>query len=73
MAKYYYIDCREVGYSDCDFCTDGQTIEEVVEHCAEHGRAEHGLRGFGNELYARMRVHIRVRDTGDPAVNEPLT
>jgi predicted small metal-binding protein len=53
----YYIDCREVGL-ECDFRTIGETVEQVVELCADHGRAEHGLRGFGPELYARMRPHI---------------
>ena len=62
MAKYYYISCREVGYLDCDYCTSADTVEKVVEQCADHGRAFHDLKGFGMELYAAMRPHITLRD-----------
>jgi predicted small metal-binding protein len=69
MAKYY-IDCREVGYLDCDFSTEGDTIEQVVERCAEHGRRYHNLRGFGAELFARMRPHIRRLEAGSAALRD---
>jgi predicted small metal-binding protein len=59
VAKVYYINCRDVGV-DCDFETRGLTIEEVLEHCAEHGKSQHGMRGLGIELFAKMRPHIRV-------------
>jgi predicted small metal-binding protein len=72
MAKYYYIDCHEVGYLDCDFCTTAESVELVVEQCAEHGREHHALKGFGLELFAKMRPYIRVRDTLDPMHNAPL-
>ena len=62
MAKYY-IDCKEVGFQDCEFCTEADTVEQVVEQCAAHGREHHNLRGFGPELFARMRPHIRLRET----------
>ena len=63
MSKYY-IDCREVGWQDCEFRTEADTVEQVVEQCAEHGRAYHNLKGFGVELYARMRPHIRKLEDG---------
>jgi len=61
MTKYY-INCRDVGFQDCTFCTEADTIEQVVEQCADHGRTEHGLKGFGPELYAKMRPHIRLTE-----------
>jgi predicted small metal-binding protein len=65
MSKYY-IDCREVGWQDCEFSTEADTIEQVIEQCADHGRTHHNLKGFGTELYARMRPHIRKREDGTP-------
>lgn len=59
MAKVYYINCRDVGV-DCDFEARGGSVEEVLEHCAEHGRAAHGMRGLGIDLFAKMRPHIRA-------------
>ena len=72
MSKYY-IDCREVGWQDCSFSTEADTIEQVIEQCADHGRVQHNLKGFGQELYAKMRPHIRRREDGarlDPSVNQ---
>jgi predicted small metal-binding protein len=67
MTKRYYIDCREVGYLNCEFSAEAETVEMVVEQCADHGRSHHGLKGFGTELYAKMRPHIRVREAENPA------
>ena len=69
MTKYY-IDCKEVGYLDCDFSTQGDTIEQVIERCADHGRIHHNLLGFGPELYARMRPHIRQIEGSSPEAGE---
>lgn len=51
--------CRDVGV-DCDFTARGETIQEVIEKCTEHAVNEHGMKGFGPELYARMRAHIQT-------------
>jgi predicted small metal-binding protein len=59
MAKVYVINCRDAGV-DCDFETRGATLEEVLERCADHGIQEHGMKGFGQELYARMRRCVKV-------------
>ena len=67
MAKYYYINCKDVGFRDCDYSTHAATIEQVVEQCADHGRESHDLKGFGTELYAKMRPHIHQRDDATPA------
>ena len=57
MTKYY-ITCNEVGYEDCDYCTEGDSIEQVIERCADHGREFHGLKGFGPQLFVQLRPHI---------------
>ena len=61
MSKYY-IDCREVGWQDCSFTAEADTIEQVVEQLADHIRIHYDRRGFGQELYATMRQHIRRRE-----------
>jgi len=58
----YYLSCRDVGI-ECDFETYGETLEEVIEHCAEHGQQEHDMRSIGIELYSRMRPHVKVVET----------
>ena len=63
MTKYY-IDCREVGWQDCTFRTEAESVEKVVEQCADHAREFHNLKGFGAEIFAQMRPHIRVQDEG---------
>jgi predicted small metal-binding protein len=68
----YYIDCRDVGWQDCSFSTEAGSVEQVIEQCADHARAHHNLKGFGQELYGRMRPHIRQRDAGT-ALNSPTS
>jgi predicted small metal-binding protein len=63
MSKYY-IDCREVGWESCTFSTEADSVEQVVEQLADHVRVHHNLKGFGQELYSRMRRHIRRRGDG---------
>jgi len=65
MAKHYYLSCEEAGIPGCDYSTTANSIDQVVEECAAHARALHGLKGFGPELYAKMRPHIRIVE--DPA------
>ena len=67
MAKYYYIDCKEVGFRDCTYSTQAESIEKVIEQCADHGRQNHDLKGFGAELYAKMRPHIHTREDSSAA------
>ena len=61
MVKIYTVSCREVGM-DCDFKTDAAPLEELMEHCAKHGAAEHDMHGFGNELYIKMRQHVHIEE-----------
>ena len=56
MAKI--IRCREVGV-DCDFEARGETEQEVLDKCAEHGRTAHGMQELSPELVAKVRAAIR--------------
>jgi predicted small metal-binding protein len=56
MAKV--VSCREVGV-DCDFVAKGETVEDVLQQCAEHGRKEHGMNELPEELADKVRGAIR--------------
>jgi predicted small metal-binding protein len=62
VAKHFYISCKEVGVLECEYSTTAETIEAVVEQCADHARQYHELKGFGPEIYAKMRPFIRQVD-----------
>jgi len=59
MAKVYVISCRDAGV-DCDFEARGSDLDEVMQLCADHGIAQHGMKAFGPELYVKMRKCVRV-------------
>jgi predicted small metal-binding protein len=61
MAKTYVISCREAGV-DCDYEARGSNIDEILEKCAEHAIQQHGMKGFGPELYTKMRRCVKVVD-----------
>ena len=42
-------------------------MEEVMQLCAEHGIREHDMKGFGPELYLKMRRHIQIKEVGETA------
>ena len=65
VTRVYVINCREVG-QDCDFEARGLDLDDVIEQCAEHGRQQHNMRGFGTDLYARMRRHLKVLEEEAP-------
>jgi predicted small metal-binding protein len=56
MAKV--INCRDVGV-DCDFQARGETVEEVLQKCAEHARSDHGMEQIPPELEAAVRNAMR--------------
>ena len=69
MAKLYRITCRDAGV-DCDFQAEGSSLDDILQQCAEHGIREHNMKGFGPELYSKMRSCVRVIDddgSGTPA------
>lgn len=59
MAKI--IRCRDVGV-DCDFEARGNTVEEVLQKCREHAKAEHGISDIPPELLARVTALIREEE-----------
>jgi len=63
MAKVYLISCRDAGV-DCDFQARGSSLEEVVQLCAEHAIQEHNMKGFGPELYRKMRGCVKTLEEG---------
>ncbi len=66
MAKVYLICCQDVGV-DCDFTTRAGSVDEVIERCAEHGRAQHGRLSFAPAFYLKMRRSIHVINEQPPA------
>jgi predicted small metal-binding protein len=40
--------------------TRGESLEEVMQRCADHGMAEHRMKGFGPELYSKMRRYVKM-------------
>ena len=61
MATIFSISCRDAGV-DCDFETRGESLEDVMQRCADHGMAEHGMKGFGPELYSKMRRCVKMME-----------
>lgn len=52
------IRCRDVG-KDCDFVCHGNTVDEVVQKAAEHGRKEHGMTKLSQELRDKIRSVVK--------------
>ena len=69
MGKMYRISCRDAGV-DCDFQAQGSSLDEIMQRCAEHGIQEHGMKGFGPELYVKMRNCVQVLEEVAPGSNE---
>jgi predicted small metal-binding protein len=63
MAKIYLIHCRDAGV-DCDFEARGSSLEEVMQLCADHAIEKHNMKGFGPELYRKMRACVKVLEEG---------
>jgi predicted small metal-binding protein len=61
MGKIYRISCRDAGV-DCDFQAEASTMDEVLQLCADHGIKAHNMKGFGPELYVKMRGCVQVVD-----------
>ena len=63
MAKVYVISCRDAGV-DCDFQARGSSLDEVMQLCADHGMQAHDMKGFGPELYIKMRSCVKTVEEG---------
>ncbi len=55
MAKV--VTCREVGV-DCNFEARGETVEEVLLKCWEHGQAVHGMDTLPEELVTKLEAGV---------------
>jgi predicted small metal-binding protein len=45
--------------SDCDFIAGGETLEEVLQVGAEHGRAVHGINELTPEMVEQVKSIVR--------------
>jgi predicted small metal-binding protein len=52
------LSCRDAGV-DCDFEVRAETVEEIYELAAEHGRTAHNMQEISDELKAKMYSLIR--------------
>jgi predicted small metal-binding protein len=50
--------CRDVGV-DCDFEAQGNTEQEVLQKCAEHAKADHGMTEIPAEMVAKVKASIK--------------
>ena len=67
MAQVFFISCRDAGV-DCDFEARASSMDEIMQLCADHGINEHNMKGFGPDLYLRMKRCVKVLDeTANPA------
>ena len=55
MAKA--ISCRDVGV-DCDFQVQAETMEELLQKCAEHGKAAHGMNEIPADLATKVMAAV---------------
>ena len=69
MGKVYRISCRDAGV-DCDFQAEGSSLDEIMQVCADHGMREHNMKGFGPELYLKMRSCVQILEEGTPGSKE---
>jgi predicted small metal-binding protein len=63
MARVYSISCRDAGVP-CDFQARASSLDEVMQICADHGAREHNMKGFGPELYRKMRSCVKIVEEG---------
>lgn len=54
------INCRDVGV-DCDFEAVGETVDEVMRKCVEHGKEAHGMQDIPPDLASKVQAAIRDR------------
>jgi predicted small metal-binding protein len=52
------ISCRDIGV-ECDFVATGNTDEEVLQKCAQHGKQAHDMGELPPELAQRVKANIK--------------
>jgi predicted small metal-binding protein len=65
MPKVYFISCRNAGV-DCDFEARAESMDELMQICAEHGARDHNMKGFGPELFLKMKQCVQILDEPTP-------
>ena len=65
MPKVYFISCLNAGL-DCDFEARAASMDELMQICAEHGARDHNMKGFGPELYLKMKQCVQILDEPTP-------
>ncbi|HEY3056229.1 MAG TPA: DUF1059 domain-containing protein, partial [Thermoanaerobaculia bacterium] len=51
--------CKDAGMKDCDFKTQGQTEQEVMQKAAEHAKKAHNMQTIPPDVERRVRGAIR--------------
>jgi predicted small metal-binding protein len=51
------IGSRDVGV-DCDFESQGETVEDVLNQCGEHAKTAHGMSEISAELLEKVKSAI---------------
>jgi predicted small metal-binding protein len=52
------ISCRDIGV-DCDFVATGNSDDEIMKACAEHGKKAHNMQTLPPELAQKVKSSIR--------------
>ena len=52
------ISCRDIGV-DCDFVATGNSEEELLKACAEHGKRAHNMQQLSPELMQKVKSGMR--------------
>ena len=47
-----------------------QAWTSIMQLCADHGMREHNMKGFGPELYVKMRSCVQILEEGTPGSKE---
>ena len=64
MVRVYFLSCRSAGV-DCDFEARAENLDELMQLCAEHGARAHNMKGFGTDLYLKMKRCVQILEEPD--------
>jgi len=53
--------CSDAGYAGCPYEVSGRTDEELRPQIEQHGRQQHGIKEFGEDMWNKVRNVIRER------------
>lgn len=55
--------CADLGYQQCDWQVAGQAEAEIMPQIERHGREQHGLTNFDEQVRSKVRQAMRRRET----------